>query len=77
LDLGAGRKRAEDRVDPTVGIELYCELGQPLARGQTLAVLHMGKRMSAADASSRCQQAFRIGPGRVRPRRLVLQRISA
>ncbi len=51
LLLGAGRRRKEDDVDPAVGIELACKVGDPVRRGQPLATLHHNRRgVEAAEA---------------------------
>jgi pyrimidine-nucleoside phosphorylase len=44
--LGAGRQRAEDRIDPAVGIELCVGRGARLRKGERLAVLHLARGTS-------------------------------
>ncbi len=39
LVLGAGRRTKEDAVDPSVGVELSCRVGDRVERGQPLAYL--------------------------------------
>lgn len=41
LQLGAGRRHAEDEVDPAVGIELHTRAGERVEKGQPIAVLHV------------------------------------
>jgi pyrimidine-nucleoside phosphorylase len=49
LVLGAGRRRKEDPVDPSVGIELLCGLGARVAAGEPLAyLLHNGRGVDQA-----------------------------
>lgn len=76
IDLGAGRKIAEQPVDHTVGIELCCELGQTLAKGDALAVIHARSAADARAVAKRCEETFRIGTGKVPPRKLILQRLT-
>ena len=38
--LGGGRARAEDAVDPRVGLEIHARLGDTIAAGQPLVTLH-------------------------------------
>ena len=40
LKLGAGRNRAEDTLDPSVGIELLCDPGDPIQANEPWAVVH-------------------------------------
>ena len=42
--LGGGRARAEDAVDPRVGLEIHARLGDTIAAGQPLVTLHHDTR---------------------------------
>ena len=75
LGLGAGRMRADDRVDPSAGIELCASVGERVERGEPLAFLCASKRSLVEAQLARAKQAFRIG-GRPAPRRLVIERIT-
>lgn len=56
LELGAGRRRAEDRVDPAVGLDGIVPAGTRVARGQPLATVHAGTA-TAAEAAVRALTA--------------------
>lgn len=43
-ELGAGRLNKDDKVDPTVGIELKAEIGQMVKYGDLLAVVYYGTK---------------------------------
>ena len=72
--LGAGRARAEDRVDPSAGIEILAPLGTRVARGEPLARLHAHSPALARAEAARTLAAFQIGARRPRERRLVIER---
>lgn len=76
IDLGAGRKIAEQAVDHAVGIELCSELGQAITKGDPIAIIHARTAAEARSVTKRCEQAFRIGTGKPRPRKLILQRLT-
>ena len=40
MDLGAGRRKAEDAVDHAVGIELDVRIGSEVKKGDRLGVIH-------------------------------------
>lgn len=73
VELGAGRLRKEDRIDPTAGITLTSKIGDPVAEGALLATL----RTSAANAAAlpriaeTVHAAIRLGPVPVDPPKRV------
>ncbi len=76
LELGAGRKRQEDRVDHGVGIELARRPGDAVTAGEPLCWLHVNQKPQAAALSPRVLAAFRVGRRRVAPAPLVLERLA-
>ena len=60
--LGAGRSRADEAVDPAVGIELVAKPGATVVRGDPLCLLHVRAKRDAAVLVARARQAFRISP---------------
>lgn len=47
VELGAGRKRIEDAVDPRTGIVLEKKLGDQVRAGDLLARLHLAQEANA------------------------------
>jgi len=74
--MGAGRTRADQKVDPAVGIELVAKPGDRVSKGEPLALLHVQKRGGVEPWIERARGAFSIGAKAPAPRRLVLERIS-
>ncbi len=74
--LGAGRDRVDAKVDWAVGFLLRKKLGDPVKRGEPLAMMHLNDSARAADVSRRIQRAYRFGPKPVSPRPLVLETIE-
>jgi thymidine phosphorylase len=73
--LGAGRLRAEDPVDPRVGVLVHKKVGDRVERGEPLATLQTAGR--ALDrARAEVAGSFTIGQAAA-PRPLVLARIEA
>jgi pyrimidine-nucleoside phosphorylase/thymidine phosphorylase len=73
MSLGAGRARVEDRVDPAVGIVLERKVGDVVAAGEPLAVLHHGDAGEAPEqVAERVRRAYTIGDERPAARQLVL-----
>ncbi len=70
--MGAGRTRADQAVDPRVGIVVRAPIGTRVRRGAPLAELHLGPDHDAAAFSERVRDAFSIGRGPATVPKLVL-----
>ncbi|HEU5163427.1 MAG TPA: thymidine phosphorylase [Thermoanaerobaculia bacterium] len=53
LDLGAGRRRQEDEVDPSAGIELIASVGDRVREGDVLAILSWSRDTVSAENEAR------------------------
>lgn len=71
LRLGAGRIRAEDPIDPAVGIGSLTKVGTRVSRGQPLAVVHARDSAAAAVAATAVAAAILIGDQPVSPPALI------
>jgi pyrimidine-nucleoside phosphorylase len=59
--LGAGRARAEDTVDPAVGVAGLLKIGERVAAGQALGVIHANDQGAIAEARELLANAIAIG----------------
>jgi pyrimidine-nucleoside phosphorylase len=57
LLLGGGRLRAEDGIDPRVGLQIHARLGDVVDEGQPIVTLHHADR-GVEDALARLQKAY-------------------
>lgn len=71
LRLGAGRARAEDKVDPAVGFTHLVKVGERVTRGTTLAVIHANDEGARAEAERQLRAAIVIGDAPVAPGKLI------
>ncbi|MEE8583862.1 MAG: thymidine phosphorylase, partial [Acidobacteriota bacterium] len=69
--LGAGRRRAEDRINPVVGIELLKKVGDSVQAGEAVARIHHDSQASKDQALGKLQEAFEIADHRADPPPLV------
>jgi pyrimidine-nucleoside phosphorylase len=76
VSLGAGRTRADQAVDPAVGIEILKVHGAEVARGEALARIHARRTSDADRVARRVRRAFCISPDRPAARPLILGRIE-
>ncbi len=70
--MGAGRTRADQAVDPRVGIVLDAKPGAAIKRGEPLATLHVNEANVDDSLRKRIASAFEIGARPPRPASLVL-----
>ena len=77
VDLGGGRRRGGDRVDPSVGLSDLALIGDHVAPDLPLCVVHAASAEAAQRAAATVQAAYRLNdaPGADLP--LVLDRIGA
>jgi pyrimidine-nucleoside phosphorylase len=76
--LGAGRQTKEDVIDLSIGIVINKKVGDPVRRGEPLAVLYSdGDNEKIDPAVKRLLGAYTIGPEKMVPPKLVHARISA
>ncbi|MBQ2990674.1 MAG: thymidine phosphorylase [Clostridia bacterium] len=59
-DLGAGRKKKTDVIDPAVGLIMDVRLGDYVNKGDSLATLYLNRRELAQAAIERMQRAIAI-----------------
>ena len=61
LRLGAGRAKAEDKVDPAVGIDALVKIGEPVEAGARLCRIHANDETALAEAKVMLAKAIVIG----------------
>jgi pyrimidine-nucleoside phosphorylase len=71
VDLGAGRSRKGDPIDPAVGIVVHPKIGDRLEAGQPIGEVHARDREAAAQAGRRVLAAMDVVDGSVEPPPLV------
>jgi len=74
--MGAGRTRADQAVDPAVGLEIDAKPGDAVKSGQTVARVFVRSRSAADAIVPRVEAAFAYGDDRPAARPLVVDRIT-
>ncbi len=75
--MGAGRTRADQKVDPAVGIEIDRKPGEAVKSGDVVARLFVRDRAAGLDLASRVAGAFEYGDAAPDDAPLVVGRITA
>lgn len=77
VDLGGGRTDPKAAIDPAVGFSALAEIGAAVGPGAPLAIIHARDEASAARASLRLQNAYRVGPTRTASGAVVRETMGA
>lgn len=76
VDLGGGRRRPEDDVDPLVGLTDVASLGEAVNADTPLCRVHARTQAQAEAAATQIRAAFRLCATAVTPTPIVVERIS-
>jgi thymidine phosphorylase len=77
VELGGGRRRATDSVDPGVGLSQVRPLGTRVAQGEPLLRVHAARQADAMAACARLHAAITIGDAAPPGGSVVIERIAA
>ena len=77
VDLGGGRRRAEDDVDPLVGLTEVASLGEAVSRARPLCRVHARSHAQAEAAARAIRSAYTLRDAAVDPGPIVVERITA
>jgi len=76
VHLGGGRLKGGDRINPAVGLSDLAPVGEPLAQGESFALVHAASKADAERAVAEVLAAYQIGDTRPTEVQLVLERIA-
>ncbi len=76
VDLGAGRRRKEDLIDPAVGFRICKKIGDEVRKDEELATVHANDESKGLEVAEELKGCFEIGEEPVSAPRLVIKRIT-
>jgi thymidine phosphorylase len=76
VDLGGGRRRKGDSIDPRVGVMVQAKVGDRVAGGEPLAAVYAADEQSATAAVKRIQAVYRFSASAVSPLPMILDRVT-
>lgn len=76
VELGGGRRRETDKIDPSVGLSAFKRIGDAVDKTTPLAMVHAATEEAAAKAERAVRKAFQIGAAKVDPPELFVDRVS-
>lgn len=75
--LGGGRRRSEDRIDPSVGIDQIRLPGDHVERAEPLAFVHAATAEAAESIAGRLSACFTLGDSRAELPAVIHARVSS
>ncbi len=75
VELGGGRARAADAIDPSVGLTRLAALGEEVGAERPLAIVHARDPLSVEAVTKRLRAAYRLGDAAPRRADPVVERI--
>jgi pyrimidine-nucleoside phosphorylase len=75
-DMGGARRKVEDPLDLTCGIDFLPQIGDRLEQGQVLARVHCDRQGQAEQAAQRILGALSFSLTEVAPRDLIIDRLE-
>jgi pyrimidine-nucleoside phosphorylase len=76
IELGAGRTRADQKIDPAAGFELHANVGDRVSRGAPLVTVHAKTRELANSVQPGVARAFTIAARAGRKKPMILARVG-
>ncbi len=76
VELGAGRSKLDDVIDPAVGLEIHKKVGARVSAGEPLGRIHARDRDQAARFAERAAALYTLGEDAVAPLPLVYERLD-
>lgn len=76
VELGAGRMRKEDVIDPVAGIEFIKKHGESVKKGETIALIHTNNTGIATDSAKRVLSTIEIVSNKPHEIKMITHRID-
>lgn len=76
VELGGGRRRSDDRIDPAVGLTALKRIGEAVDGDEPLALVHAASDAAADQAARRVREAYTVGTEATQPAALVQHTIN-
>ena len=76
VELGGGRRHADDAIDPSVGLTEFVEVGRQVQSGEPLCLVHAASEADADQAIALIRRAVRIEEAAPREIPAILERIA-
>jgi pyrimidine-nucleoside phosphorylase len=77
LEIGLGRKKLEDPIDPAAGFVFLKKVGEQVRAGEPVAQIHASSESLAETVAKELSKCFTYSERRVEPDELILEKVEA
>lgn len=77
IEIGAGRRRKEDKIEHAAGFVIRKKIGNPVQKGEVLAEIHCQEQKLAESIHNRLSECFVFSQNPVRRPKKILRRMTA
>ncbi|MEO0068894.1 MAG: thymidine phosphorylase [candidate division WOR-3 bacterium] len=76
IEIGLGRKRVEDRVDPGAGFVFFKKVGDRVKKGELLAEVYAGDEKKAEMVGAKLGRCFFYSEKEPKPEEMIIERLA-
>jgi thymidine phosphorylase len=76
IELGGGRKQADDTLDLSVGLDRFVHIGEKIEQGDPLLRIHASNDRDMERAKNLLSEAFQFSENPVESNSLILESIT-
>jgi len=76
IELGAGRKKKEDDIDPAAGLVLSKKIGESVEKGDCLVEIYASTNAKLEEIEKMINESFKIGPDKPKAQKMVYETIK-
>ena len=76
VELGGGRRQADDAIDPSVGLTEFVDVGQHIRAGEPLCLVHAAREGDADEAIALIRRAVRIDDRAPPEKPAIMERVA-
>jgi len=76
IELGAGRKKKEDDIDPAAGLVLSKKIGDSVEKGDCLVEIHASMNAKLEEIEKMIDESFKLGPDKPKTQKMVYEMIK-
>jgi pyrimidine-nucleoside phosphorylase len=76
VELGTGRRRADDKIDPAVGFRVFARISDKVRQGEDLALVYSNDQAVGQSISRELEKCFHVDSSPIRPPEIIKKRIG-